>query len=75
MLLFIFIRRHLIARTMSTSAVIKHFNVIKNIASGFLPCYVDPFLYQLTFEKLEKTFGNGVIMTVATSTHTTFQTM
>ncbi|CCK07069.1 hypothetical protein BN128_950 [Cronobacter sakazakii 696] len=41
---------HLIARTMPTLTVIKHFDVIKNIAAGFFPRSVDLFLYPLTFQ-------------------------
>lgn len=40
-LVFVFRRWHLIARTMPTSTVIKHFDVIKNFTAGFFPRSVD----------------------------------
>jgi hypothetical protein len=35
---------------MPTLTVIKHFDVIKNIAAYFFPCYVDLFLYPFTLQ-------------------------
>lgn len=49
-LVFVFSRWHLIARTMPTFTIIKHFDVIKNIASGFFPRSVDVFLYPFTLQ-------------------------
>lgn len=37
-------------RTMPTLTVIKHFDVIKNIAACFFPCSVDLFLYPFTLQ-------------------------
>ncbi len=39
---------------MPTLTVIKHFDVIKNIAAGFFPRSVDLFLYPFAFQQLEK---------------------
>jgi len=44
--------------------VIKHFDVIKNIAAGFFPLSVDLFLYPFTLQQLEKNFCNCVVVTV-----------
>jgi len=49
-LVFVFCRWHLIARTMPTPTVIKRFDVIKNIAAGFFPRSVNLFLYPLAFQ-------------------------
>lgn len=51
-LVFIFSRWHLIARTMPTLTVIKHFDVIKNIAAGFFTRSVDLFLCARTGQQL-----------------------
>lgn len=45
-LMLIFHWRHLITRAMLTPAIIKHFDVIKNIAAGFFPGSVNPVLIQ-----------------------------
>lgn len=63
-LVFIFCRWHL-----STPTVIKHFDVIKNIAAGFFRRSVDFFLYQITLQQLEKAFCNRVIMAVTATAH------
>ena len=49
---------------MPTLTVIKHFDVIKNIAAGFFPRSVDLFLYPFAFQQLEKAFCNRIIMAV-----------
>src|SRR5690606_23263905 len=70
---FIFCRLHLIGRTMPTLTVIKHFDVIKNIAAGFFPRSVDLFLYALSFQQLEKAFCNRIIMAVTATAHAALQ--
>jgi hypothetical protein len=54
---------------MPTLTVIKHFDVIKNIAAGFL----DLFLYPFTFQQLEKAFCNRIIVAVTATAHAALQ--
>jgi len=49
-LVFIFCRWHLLARTMPMLTVIKHFDVIKKIVVGFFPRSVHLFLYPLALQ-------------------------
>ncbi|EJK90230.1 hypothetical protein UUU_33500 [Klebsiella pneumoniae subsp. pneumoniae DSM 30104 = JCM 1662 = NBRC 14940] len=58
---------------MPTLTVIKHFDVIKNIAAGFFPRSVDLFLYPFAFQQLEKAFCNRIIVTVTATAHTPLQ--
>ncbi len=58
---------------MPTLTVIKHFDVIKNITAGFFPRSVDLFLYPFTFQQLEKTFCNRIIMAVTATANATLQ--
>ncbi|KGP44817.1 hypothetical protein LR61_07715 [Morganella morganii] len=58
---------------MPTLTVIKHFDVIKNIAAGFFPRSVDLFLYPFAFQQLEKAFCNRIIVTVTATAHAALQ--
>ena len=49
-LVIIFSREYLLARAMPTLTVIKHFDVIKNIATGIVSLSGDLFLYQFTLQ-------------------------
>lgn len=55
--------------------VIKHFDVIANIAAYFFSCSVNLFLYPFTLEYLEKAFRNCVVVTVITTAHTALQSV
>lgn len=55
---------------MTTRSVVKRFNVIEHIAISILSCGVDLSLNPFPLQKLEKTLSYGVVMTVASVTHT-----
>jgi len=59
---------------MPTFTVIKHFDVIKNIAAGFFPRSVDLFL-PFRVSVAGKVFRNRVVVAVTATTHAAFQTM
>ena len=55
---------------MAAFCVVEHLDVIKHITTSILPRDVDFPLDPFPFQKLEKALGHGVVMTVASATHT-----
>ena len=58
---------------MTPDWVVKHLDIIKHIAAGFVSCRVNPALDPLPFEQLEETLGDSIVVTVATSAHAATQ--
>ena len=58
---------------MTPDWVVKHLDIIKHIAAGFVSCRVNPALDPLPFEQLKEALGDSVVVTVATSTHAATQ--
>jgi hypothetical protein len=50
--------------------VVKYFDVIEHIPSGFLTIYIGFSMDTLVLEELEETLSHRVIMTIAASAHT-----
>ena len=53
--------------------VVKHFNIVKHICPSFFSSRIDSAFDSLPLEQLEKTLGNGVVMTVSTPAHALLQ--
>ena len=58
---------------MPTLTVIKHFDVIKNIAAGFFPRSIDLFLYPFTLQQQEKALCNRILVAVTATAHAPLQ--
>ena len=58
---------------MTTSGVIEHFDVVEDIAAGSLPGGIGFTADALTFEQLEETLCDSVVMAVAPSAHAGLQ--
>ena len=54
---------------MAAFYVVEHLDVIEHITTSIFPRDVDFSLDPFPFQKLEKTLGHGVIMTIASATH------
>ena len=55
---------------MAAFYVVEHLDVIEHITTSIFPRDVDFSLDPFPFQKLEKVLGHGVVMTVASATHT-----
>ena len=55
---------------MAAFYVVEHLDVIEHITTSIFPRDVDFSLDPFPFQKLEKTLGHGVVMTVTSATHT-----
>jgi len=58
---------------MTSFNVVKHFDVIKHIRSGLIPCCVHTAFDSFSLQQLEETLGNCVVMAVPSTTHTLLQ--
>ena len=58
---------------MAPDWVVKHLDIIKYVAAGFVSCRVNPALDPLPFEQLEEALGDSIVVTVATSAHAATQ--
>lgn len=58
---------------MTPDWIVKHLDIIKYVAVGFVSCRVNPTLNPLPFEQLKEALGDSVVVTVATSAHTATQ--
>jgi hypothetical protein len=58
---------------MSAHWIVKHFDVIEYVLSGFVSVFVCFALDPFTFKKLKEAFGNGVVIAVTTSAHAAYQ--
>ena len=66
-------RRQAVSTGMTTSGVIEHFDVVEDIAAGILPGGIGFTADALTFEQLEETLCDSVVMAVAPSAHAGLQ--
>ena len=66
-------RRQAVSTGMTTSGVIEHFDVVEDIAAGSLPGGIGFTADALTFEQLEETLCDSVVMAVAPSAHAGLQ--
>jgi hypothetical protein len=55
---------------METMTVIKHFNILDHVISGFVPGLINDISAPLGFKGVEKAFCYGIIPAVALSAHT-----
>ncbi|KTA87066.1 hypothetical protein UC37_22160, partial [Aeromonas salmonicida subsp. salmonicida] len=58
---------------MAPDWVVKHFDIIKYVAAGFVSCRVNPALDPLPFEQLKEALGDSIVVAVTTSAHTATQ--
>ena len=54
---------------MAPDWVVKHLDIIKHIAAGFVSCRVNPALDPLPFEQLKEALGDRVVVTVSPAAH------
>lgn len=52
---------------------VKHLDIIKYVAVGFVSCRVNPVLDPHPFEQLKEALGDSVVVTVTTPAHTATQ--
>jgi len=55
---------------MASLPVVKDFDIVKELRSGFLPDVVVPIMNQFHLEGVEETFSHRVIPTIPLPTHT-----
>ena len=65
-------RIHVADRGMLPLAIIKDFNVVKDIGSGFRSCPIGLTMKAFPFESGKETFRHRIIITIALPTHATF---
>ena len=53
--------------------VVKHLDIIEHVLPSCIACDVRPPPDPFPFQELEEALGNGIIMTVSTSTHACIQ--
>ncbi len=58
---------------MASGAIVKHFDVIKDISSGEIAGFVDTFLDTFFLQATKERLGNGIVPTVAASTRARFK--
>lgn len=58
---------------MTPDSIVKHLDIIKHIAAGFVSCRVNPALDPLPFEQLKEALGDRVVVTVTPSAHAATQ--
>ena len=54
---------------MAPGSIVKHLDVIKDISSGEIACFVDTFLDTFFLQATKERLGDGIIPTVSTPTH------
>jgi hypothetical protein len=57
----------------TTRSVVKRFNVIEHISSGYVSGFVDPFADVFFFQTAEKRLRHGIVSAVSSTTHTRLQ--
>ena len=58
---------------MASGSIVKHFDVIKDISSGQIACFVDTFSYSFFLQATKKRLGYRIIPTVSTPAHARFE--
>ena len=54
---------------MTPDSIVKHLDIIKHIAAGFVSCRVNPALDPLPFEPLEEALGDSIVVAIAPPAH------
>ena len=62
-------RRNTARRVVAAFGVVEHLDVIEDVGTGILSCWVNLAANPLALEQLEEAFGYRVVMAIATPTH------
>jgi len=62
-------------RGMPPLAIIKNFNVVEHVGSGFCSCVIVTPMNPLPFQRGEETFGHGIIIAISCPAHAAFDTL
>ena len=58
---------------MASGSIIKHFDVIEDISSGNIACFVDTFFDAFFLQATKERFDDGIVPAVTASTHAGFE--
>jgi len=60
---------------MASGSIVKHLDVIEDISSGKIACFIDAPLDSFFLQTTKERLGHGIIPTVSASTHARFKLM